>query len=164
MDEHERQALVFSASGISGVLSASCPSIPVLFANKKQILRECLVYPSPNAFSRAVDLTDRHISKNIAMLPAETDRWELHSGIDLEKGGLGVIVEKLRGIKDISKVTHVYFTCELCPSKTPVFSLNADDPCIVAYTAHGSDYQTLKQANVTILANAVQAVESLCQN
>ena len=33
-----------------------------------------------------------------------------------------------------------------------------------AYTAHGSDYQTLKQANVTILLNAVQAVEKMCPN
>lgn len=33
---------------------------------------------------------------------------------------------------------------------------------MIAYTSHGSDYQTLKRANVTILSNAVQAVEETC--
>jgi len=34
----------------------------------------------------------------------------------------------------------------------------------LAYTSHGSDYPTLKQANVTILTNALQAVDKVCPN
>ncbi|KAL6719724.1 hypothetical protein ACLMJK_001645 [Lecanora helva] len=74
------------------------------------------------------------------MLPNQSDKWELYSGMDLERG-VDVAVEKLSSIKDVDQVTHVYFT---------------------SYTAHGSDYQTLKHANVTILENAVRAVEKVC--
>ena len=93
------------------------------------------------------------------MLPIENEKWELHSGVDLERG----VDEKLKAIDGIEWTTHVYFTC------TDALSMACEDHHewlidFTAYTAHGSDYQTLKQANVRILLNAVQVVERLCPN
>ena len=75
-------------------------------------MRECLVYPSPKSFARVIGLTNRPINKDVAMLPAQSNEWELHSGIDLTRG-VDAVVEKLNGIKDINRVTHVYFTCKI---------------------------------------------------
>jgi hypothetical protein len=52
-----------------------------------------------------------------------------------------MVIEKLKQVREIEKITHVYFA---------------------AYTSHGSDFQELKRANVEILSNAVEAVEALC--
>ena len=41
---------------------------------------------------------------------------------------------------------------------------DANIQCPTAYTAHDKDYQTLKRANVTILSNAIKAVEATCPN
>ena len=125
-------------------------------------MRECLSYPSPNAFSRVIGLTNRPLTKSASTLPIENEKWELHCGVDLERGA-DVVAEKLKAIEGIEGISHVYFTCREAlligyreyQELTDRFS---------AYTAHGSDYQTLKQANVTILVNAVQAVEKLCPN
>lgn len=106
-------------------------------------MRKCLGHTSSNSsntFSRVIGLTNRPLSKEASLLNAGDKRWELHSGIDLEPG-VDAVVEKLKAIEDIDQVTHVYFT---------------------SYTSHGSDYLTLKRANVTILSNAVQAVEKTC--
>ncbi|KAF6241297.1 hypothetical protein HO173_000007 [Letharia columbiana] len=120
-------ALVFGASGISGWA----------------IMRQCLGHTSSdssNTFSRVIGLTNRPLSKEASLLNAEDERWELHSGIDLEED-VDAVAEKLKVIQDVDQVTHVYFT---------------------SYTAHGSDYQTLKRANVAILSNALRAVEKTC--
>ena len=44
------------------------------------------------------------------MLPSEKGNWELHSGIDLEKGA-DVVAEKLKAIDGIERTNYVYFTC-----------------------------------------------------
>lgn len=44
------------------------------------------------------------------MLPSEKEKWELHSGIDLEKG-VDVVAEKLKAIDGIERTDYVYFTC-----------------------------------------------------
>lgn len=105
-------------------------------------MRECLGNTSrytetENTFSRVIGLTNRPLSKETSLLDPADQRWELHSGIDLEQS-VDAVAERLIAIRNIHQVTHVYFT---------------------SYTGHGSDYQTLKRANVTILSSAVQAVE-----
>ena len=73
-------------------------------------MRECLSYPSPNTFSRVIGLTNRPLTKDASMLPREKQKWELHSGIDLEKG-VDVVAEKLKAIDGIERTNYVYFTC-----------------------------------------------------
>ena len=44
------------------------------------------------------------------MLPDENEKWELHSGVDLERG-VDVVVEKLKAIDGIEGTKYVYFAC-----------------------------------------------------
>ena len=76
----------------------------------QQIVKECLSYPSPNAFSRAIGLSNRPLSEDVSMLPIENKKWELHSGVDLERGA-DVVTKKLKAIGGIEGISHVYFTC-----------------------------------------------------
>jgi nucleoside-diphosphate-sugar epimerase len=115
-------ALVFGASGITGWA----------------IMNNALMYPSPNTFERIVGLTHRPLSAAESQLP-QVPRIELYSGIDLSKRD--TIIQKLQEVREIEKITHVYFA---------------------AYTGHGNDFQELKRANMEILSNAVEAVEVLC--
>ena len=71
-------------------------------------MRECLAYPSPTTFARVIGLTSRHLSREDALFPEESKRWELYSGMDLEKR-VDTVAQKLKGIHEIEKVTHVYF-------------------------------------------------------
>jgi hypothetical protein len=115
-------ALVFGASGITGWA----------------IMNNALFYPSPNTFERIIGLTHRPLSAADSQLP-QVPRIELYSGINLTKRDS--LVEKLKQVREIEKITHVYFA---------------------AYTGHGTDFQELKRANLEILSNAVEAVEALC--
>lgn len=77
-------------------------------------MRQCLAHTSSNAsqtFSRVIGLTNRPLTNEASLLDAEDTRWELHSGIDLEQG-VPAVAEKLKTVKDIDQVSHVYFTCE----------------------------------------------------
>lgn len=81
-------------------------------------MRECLGNTSrytetENTFSRLIGLTNRPLSKETSLLDAGDQRWELHSGIDLEQS-VDAVAERLIAIRNIHQVTHVYFTCELC--------------------------------------------------
>ena len=89
-----RVALVFGASGISGWA----------------IVRECLSYPSSDTFSRVIGLTNRPLAKEALLLPNDDRRVELYDGMDLSLG-VDYVVEKLKGIKGIEEVSHVYYTC-----------------------------------------------------
>ena len=73
-------------------------------------MKECLSYPSPNAFSRVIGLSNRPLTEDVSMLPIEDKKWELHSGVDLERGP-DVVAEKLKAIGGIEEISHVYFTC-----------------------------------------------------
>ena len=44
------------------------------------------------------------------MLPNENEKWELHSGVDLERGA-DVVAEKLKAIDGIERTNYVYFAC-----------------------------------------------------
>ena len=116
------RALIFGASGITGWA----------------IMNSALACPSPNTFELIVGLTHRPLSAADSQLPQDP-RIELYSGINLSKRD--TVIEKLKQVREIEKITHVYFA---------------------AYTSHGSNFQELKRANVKILANAVEAVEALC--
>ena len=48
------------------------------------------------------------------MLPIENEKWELHSGVDLERGA-DAVAEKLKAISGIEEINHVYFTCTDVP-------------------------------------------------
>lgn len=77
-------------------------------------MRQCLGHTSSdssNTFSRVIGLTNRPLSKEASLLNAEDERWELHSGIDLEED-VDAVAEKLKVIQDVDQVTHVYFTCQ----------------------------------------------------
>ena len=54
-------------------------------ANERQIMRECLVYPSHDFFAHVIGLTNRSLSRDVAMLPAEECRWELYKEWTLSK-------------------------------------------------------------------------------
>jgi len=102
------------------------------------IVNAAVQYPSPNTFEQITGLTNRPLKAEDAHFPQDP-RIVLHSGFDLSKADK--IVNQLSQIQDVEKVTHVYFA---------------------AYTAHGSSYADLKEANVEILRNAVEAVDKLC--
>ncbi|KAH8805146.1 hypothetical protein F5884DRAFT_441544 [Xylogone sp. PMI_703] len=122
------RALVFGASGITGWA----------------ILQEALRYPQPNTFDRVIGLTRRPLTKSEASLP-DDERLVLHSGIDLTSEP-NSLVERLKKIDGIDKVTHVYFAAYVQPE-------GASDI---------SGFAELKKANVDLLDNAVKAVEKLC--
>jgi nucleoside-diphosphate-sugar epimerase len=104
------------------------------------IMNNAVNYPTPATFERVIGLTNRPLSISDAYLPRDS-RLELYSGADLSNKAS--VMSKLQEIPDIGKVTHVYFA---------------------AYTAHGSDFQELKRANLEILKNAVETLEVLCPN
>jgi len=87
-----KHALIFGASGISG--NALCEQL--------------LVYPDKTTFSKITGLTNRPLSIEDAYLPKD-ERLVLVSGIDLsdpEDEVKKVLKEK---VKDIEKVTHVFY-------------------------------------------------------
>jgi hypothetical protein len=88
------QALIFGASGITGWA----------------ITNNALIYPTPTTFSRIVGLTNRPLSPSAAHLPSDA-RLQLYSGLDLSRDA-ATNSEYLRGIENISEITHVYFAGE----------------------------------------------------
>ena len=88
-----RQALIFGASGISGWV----------------IARECLTYPTTDAFERVIALSNQLLRKEEFLLRnANLDRLELYSGIDLTKD-LDDVSSQLAEISGIRKTTHVFY-------------------------------------------------------
>ena len=92
--EAPKSALVFGASGITGWAIANT----------------ALTYPSKDTFSRVIALRKRPLSRKDSKFP-EDSCLVLQSGVDLS-GDEASIVESLKLIEGISKVTHVYFTGE----------------------------------------------------
>ena len=81
-------------------------------------MRQCLTQSSPNgskAFSRIIGLTNRPLRKEDCLLDTGDKRWDLHSGIDLERD-VDAVAEKLQAIEGIDKVNYVYFTCGSGPA------------------------------------------------
>ena len=97
-----KQALVFGASGVSGWA----------------IFRECLTYPSLSTFSRVVGLTKRPLDKHAFFLSSGAERAEVHSGIDLTEN-LESVIEKLKAIRSIEQITHVYYAGKLVLLDSP---------------------------------------------
>ena len=87
-----KHALIFGASGISG--NALCEQL--------------LVYPDKSTFSKITGLTNRPLSIEDAHLPKD-ERLELIGGIDLSDP-LDEVKKILKEkVKDIEKVTHVFY-------------------------------------------------------
>lgn len=102
------------------------------------IMNAAVTYPSSNTFDRIIGLTNRPLKAEDSKLPVD-DRLELYSGIDLTKKD--ELIEQLQKVADINSITHVYF---------------------LAYTGHGKSFQEVKEANVEILRNALEALDKLC--
>jgi hypothetical protein len=136
-------ALVFGASGITGWA----------------IVKIALEYPSPTTFSRVIGLTNRPLTLKDSFLPSDP-RLSLKSGVDLS-GDVVSIVEALKKIDGIEKITHVYFTGERIWNKV---CIRIYSPSLAyvhkAWGANGSTEQI--RANVELLMNSVKAVEQLC--
>jgi len=90
-----RAALIFGASGITGWA----------------IAREATQYPSIDAFTRIIGLTNRPLEKESARLPND-NRIQLVSGLDLTTG-VSAVTSKLQAIDGIEDVTDVYFAGKL---------------------------------------------------
>ena len=67
-------------------------------------------------------------------------------------------MKKLQEIPHINQVTHVYYAGKPIPFRICLRSTKWK----TAYAAHGSDFQTVKSANVAILTSAIEAVTELC--
>ncbi|KAF4548407.1 Hypothetical protein D9617_28g065130 [Elsinoe fawcettii] len=104
----DHHALVFGASGVSG------------WAITNQALR----FPSKNTFSKVTALTNRPLSIEESGLPRD-ERLQLASGIDLTDSVNSIISGLKSKIKDISSVSHVFFTAYIeKPSYPELVSIN----------------------------------------
>lgn len=70
-------------------------------ADRLQILRQCLDYPSPKTFERVIGLTNRSLAKDHFLIPEANGKSEVHSGLDLSKG-VESVVKSLKSIKLLS--------------------------------------------------------------
>lgn len=89
-----KSALIFGASGVSG------------WAFVNEILHD---YPKPGVWGKVHALTNRPLSREISMWPAD-DRLNIVSGIDLLAGTQNDLERELRAkIEGVDRVTHVYY-------------------------------------------------------
>jgi hypothetical protein len=91
-------ALVFGASGVSG------------WSFVNEILND---YPKKGIWGEVYALTNRPLDPEKTLWPKD-DRLKVVSGIDLLKGSQDDLESALKnGVKDISKVTHVFYLGKL---------------------------------------------------
>ncbi|KAK4570485.1 hypothetical protein LTR86_002565 [Recurvomyces mirabilis] len=120
-----KHALVFGASGVTG------------WSFVNEILHD---YPSKGTWDGVVAMTNRPLKQEDSLWPADS-RLELVSGIDLLKGSQDDLEAALKGsIKDVSKITHVYY---------------------LAYKANKDMQQELEDA-VSMFKRSTIAVDRLC--
>ncbi|KAF2669330.1 hypothetical protein BT63DRAFT_440017 [Microthyrium microscopicum] len=94
MSSAPKVALVFGASGVTG------------WSFVNEILND---YPKKGIWGKVYALTNRPLKEETTIWPKD-DRLEIVSGIDLLKGSQEDLEKELKSkIKDISKVTHVYY-------------------------------------------------------
>lgn len=91
--------LVLGASGVSGWA----------------VMHQALSYPTPTTFEKITGTTNRPMTKEKALLPANEQRVRLVSGIDFTRPVDEVKAQLTEKITDIDTVTHVIYTGELSP-------------------------------------------------
>ncbi|KXJ86802.1 hypothetical protein Micbo1qcDRAFT_218528 [Microdochium bolleyi] len=121
-------ALVFGASGITG------------WAITRLILEG---YPTPDAFDSVTALTNRPLTAQDAMWP-ESPKLQIVSGVDIltSKGQDGLDAELRERVKNVDKITHVYFFAYIM------------DP----------DGKKECEINVDLIKRAVTSVENISSN
>lgn len=90
-------SLVLGASGVSGWA----------------VVHQALSYPTPTTFEKITGMTNRPMTKEKALLPANEDRVRLVSGIDFTRP-IDEVKDLLKEkVTDIDTVTHVIYTGKL---------------------------------------------------
>ncbi|KAK2598794.1 hypothetical protein N8I77_012181 [Diaporthe amygdali] len=104
--------LVLGASGVSGWAA----------------MHQATTYPTPTTFEKITGTTNRPVTKEQALLPADESRVSLISGIDFTKPVEEVKTLLRERIPDIDTVTHViYAAYRVPPEKGPVPLRAAND-------------------------------------
>lgn len=94
MDPTQRNvAMVFGASGISGWA----------------VMQNLLSYPSRTTFSRIIGLTNRPLTLEQGGFPADDERVELYSGINLRQDLEAVRAQLKEKVPRLDEVTNVYY-------------------------------------------------------
>lgn len=102
------------------------------------LTNQCLCYPTSTSFSKVTGLSNRTLSTDEAYLP-DDNRLQLVSGIDLTASAQEVANALQDKVKSIETVSHVFF---------------------LAYIEK-PNYDDLREINVNILRNAMQALEKV---
>lgn len=92
MSSNPKHAIVFGASGISGL----------------HVVRELLEYPTRDTFQSVVGVSNRPMSREAARLP-EDRRLQLVSGIDLTASPENVTSAIQISVPNADLITHAYF-------------------------------------------------------
>ncbi|KAG6368960.1 hypothetical protein INS49_003179 [Diaporthe citri] len=104
--------LVLGASGVSGWA----------------VMHQALSYPTPTTFEKITGTTNRPMTKEKALLPANEQRVRLISGIDFTRPVDEVKAQLIEKITDIDTVTHVIYTAyRVPPEKGPMPLRAAND-------------------------------------
>ncbi|KAG8157338.1 hypothetical protein KVR01_012722 [Diaporthe batatas] len=101
--------LVLGASGVSGWAA----------------MHQALIYPTPTTFAKVTGTTNRPVTKEKALLPANEDRVRLVSGIDFTRPVDEVKTLLTEKIPDIDSVTHVIYAAYRVPSEKGPMPLRA---------------------------------------
>ena len=143
-----KSAIVFGASGVSG------------WAFVNEILED---YPKKGIWSKVHAMTNRPLTAEIAMWPADP-RLNIASGIDLLKGSQKDLEHALQSkVAGIEEVTHVYYLGTMLFNtflNTPLADQSTDQK-ITAYKASTDLQQEYKDA-VDMFRRSTTAVDHLC--
>lgn len=82
-------------------------------------------YPTADTFDSVTALTNRPLTAQDALWPADSPKLQIVSGVDILtlKGQEGLEAELKERVKNASKITHVYFFGELIPRKSEVLKM-----------------------------------------
>jgi hypothetical protein len=147
----ENHALVFGASGVSGW----------------GIMHELVSYPTSTTWTSIIGATNRPLSPAEAHLPDDL-RISLVSGIDLTAGVPEVARLLREKVKNIEKITHVFFTAYIHVTER-TFALIKEHGlggAVAEPPQYGTpDYHKLvTESNVAIVKNATGALNEVAPN
>lgn len=147
----ENHALVFGASGVSGW----------------GIMHELVSYPTPTTWTSITGLTNRQLSPAEAHLPDDL-RITLASGIDLTKPASEIAQLLKEKVKNIDKITHVFFTAYIHVNER-TFALIKEHGLGGGIKEppqdHSTDWhQLVREANTAIVENATGSLNEVAKN
>lgn len=97
MAEGSNHAIVYGASGLIG------------WALVDQLLHR---YPQAGTFTKVTAVTNRPLDLSQSHWPCQDSGrpgLQLVSGIDLRRGDGAALAESLKQVKDVGRVTHIYY-------------------------------------------------------